>query len=105
MTLARKRRRNVLVVLIGCAALTFGLALLISPLFWIAQIAADVLLAGYLYLLFLVKRHGPLAGGDEDFWSSRPDNRAVAVEHPRVPPRPELAPMDGASRPRRSAAG
>lgn len=105
MSLVRKRRRNVLAVLIGCAAVTLGLALLVSPLLWIAQIAADVLLVVYLYLLFLVKRHGSLAGGDDDFWSSRPDNRAVAVEHPRVPSRPELAPMHGASRPRRSAAG
>jgi len=106
MAVARKRRRNVLAVLVGAAALTFGLALFVSPLFWIANVVVDVLLGVYLYLLFLVKRHGFLAGGDDEFWSSTPHTRATnAVAHPRVPPRPELAPMHGASKPRRSAAG
>jgi hypothetical protein len=106
MTLARKRRRNVLGVLIGIAAVTLGLALLVSPLFWIANVVVDALLAIYLYLLFLVKRHRFLGTGDDEFWSSTPGTRATtAVAHPRVPPRPELAPMHGASKPRRSAAG
>ena len=107
MALARKRRRNVLAVLVGVVAVTFGLALLVSPLFWIANVVVDVLLAVYLSLLFLVKRHGFLGAGDNnEFWSSTPDTRATsAVAHPRVPPRPELAPMHGASKPRRSAAG
>lgn len=106
MALARKRRRNVLAVLVGVVAVTFGLALLVSPLFWIANVVVDVLLAVYLSLLFLVKRHGFLSGDDDEFWSSTPDTRATsAVAHPRVPPRPELAPMHGPSKPRRSAAG
>jgi Flp pilus assembly protein TadB len=105
-TPAQKRRRHVLVILIGGALLSLGLALLVSPLLWIAHIAADVLLAVYLYLLFLVKRHGPLASAGDDFWSSTPDTRqAVALSHPRVPARPELASMPGAAKPRRSAAG
>lgn len=95
-----------LVVLIGTVVVTLGLALLITPLFWVPHVIADVLLAVYLYLLFLVKRHGALAAGEDEFWRSTPDTRATAaVAHPRVPPRPELAPMQGASRPRRSAAG
>lgn len=106
MALARKRRRNVLAVLVGVAAVTLGLALLVSPLFWIASVVVIVLLAVYLYLLFLVKRHGSLTSGNHYFWDSSPDNRAaVAVAHPRVPERPELAPMRGASKSRRSAAG
>jgi hypothetical protein len=106
MALARKRRRNVLVVLVGVVVVTFGLALLVTPLFWIAQVAADLLLVAYLSLLYMVKRHGLLGAADNEFWSSTPDTRAtMAVAHPRVPPRPELAPMDRASKPRRSAAG
>jgi hypothetical protein len=106
MALARRRRRNVLLVLVGTAVLTLGLALLVNPLFWIAQVLTDVLLVGYLSLLFLVKRHGLLGAGDNEFWSSTPDTRATtAVAHPRVPARPELAPMNRASKPRRSAAG
>ena len=106
MALARKRRRNVLLVLVGVAVVTFGLALLVNPLFWVAHVATDLLLVAYLSLLFLVKRHGLLGAGDNEFWSSTPDTRAAtAVAHPRVPPRPELAPMHGASKPRRSAAG
>jgi len=102
----RRRRRNVLVVLVGAAAVTLGLALLVSPLFWIPNVIADVLLAVYLCLLFLVKRHGSLAGGDDEFWSSSPGARTTAsVAHPRVTPRPELAPMNGAPKQRRSAAG
>lgn len=107
MALARRRRRNVLLVLVGAAVVTFGFALLVSPLFWIAQVAADLVLVAYLSLLFLVKRRGLLGAGDNnEFWSSTPDSRAtMAVAHPRVPARPELAPMHGASKPRRSAAG
>ena len=106
MAMARKRRRNVLAVLIGIAAVTLGLALFMSSLFWIANVVVDVLLAVYLSLVFLVKRHGFPGAGDNEFWSSTPGTRATtAVAHPRVPPRPELAPMHGASKPRRSAAG
>ncbi len=95
-----------LVVLIGTAVLTLGLALLITPLIWIPHVVADVLLVVYLSLLFFVKRHDPMTAGDDEFWSSTPDTRATtAVTHPRVPPRPELAPMQGAPKPRRSAAG
>lgn len=106
MAEARRRRRNVLVVLAGVVVVTFAFALLITPLFWIPHVVADVLLAVYLYLLFHVRRHGSTAAGDAEFWSSTPGTRrAAALAHPRVPPRPELAPMNGAPKPRRSAAG
>jgi hypothetical protein len=96
----------VLIVLIGGALVSLGLAVVVNPVLWIAQVGADVLLAAYISLLFLVTRHGSLASGDDEFWSSTPDTRAaVALAHPRVPARPELAPMPGAAKPRRSAAG
>jgi hypothetical protein len=108
MTPAQKRRRTVLVILIGGAILSLGLAVLVSPMLWIAHGIVDVLLAVYLYLLVLLKRRGSLTSTvDDDFWGSRPASppRPVALEHPRVPTRPELAPLQGASKQRRSAAG
>jgi hypothetical protein len=107
MTPAQKRRRNVLVILIGGAILSLGLAVLVSPMLWIAQGIADVLLVGYLYLLVLHRRGSLASTVDDDFWGSRPASppRPVALAHPRAPARPELAPLPGASRPRRSATG
>jgi len=105
MTPAQKRRRNVLVILIGGAILSLGLAVLVSPMLWIVQGIADVLLAAYLYLLVLQRRGSLASQGDDDFWGSRPASpRPVALAHPRDPARPELAPLPGAARPRRSAA-
>ena len=98
-----------LVILIGGAILSLGLAVLVSPMLWIAQGIADVLLAVYLYLLVMLKQRGSLASTvDDDFWGSRPASpppRPVALAHPRVPARPELAPLQGASKQRRSATG
>jgi hypothetical protein len=107
MTPAQKRRRNVLVILIGCVIVSFGLAVLVNPMLWIVQGVADVLLAVYLYLLVLRRRGALASHGDADFWGSGPASppRSSAVAHPRVPTRPELAPLAGASKPRRSAAG
>ena len=107
MTPAQKRRRNVLVILIGGAILSLGLAVLVSPMLWIAHGVADVLLAVYLYLLVLHRRGSLASTVDDDFWGSRPASppRPVALAHPRAPARPELAPLPGASRPRRSATG
>jgi hypothetical protein len=107
MTPAQKRRRNVLVILIGGVILSLGLALLVSPMLWIANGIADVLLVAYLYLLVLHRRGSLASTVDDDFWGSRPASppRPVALAHPRAPARPELAPLPGASRPRRSATG
>jgi hypothetical protein len=107
MTPAQKRRRNVLVILIGAAIVSLGLAVLVSPMLWIVQGVADVLLAVYLYLLVLRRRGSLASHGDADFWGSGPASppRPVALAHPRAPARPELAPFPRASKPRRSAAG
>ncbi len=97
-----------LVILVGGAILTLGLAVLVSPMLWIANGVADVLLAVYLYLLVQLRRRGSFAShGDDDFWGSAPASppRPVTLAHPRVPARPDLAPLPGASRPRQSAAG
>jgi len=90
MSPAQKRRRFVLVILIGGAILSLGLAVLVSPMLWIAQGIADVLLVVYLYLLVRLKRRGSLASTvDDDFWGSRPASppRPAALTHPRVPAR------------------
>jgi hypothetical protein len=107
MTPAQKRRRNVLVILIGAAIVSLGLAVLVNPMLWIVQGVADVLLAVYLYLLVLRRRGSLASHGDADFWGSGPASppRPVALAHPRVPARPELAPLPRASKPRRSATG
>jgi len=107
MTPAQKRRRNVLLILIGAAIVSLGLAVLVSPMLWIVQGLADVLLAVYLYLLVLRRRGSLASHGDADFWGSGPASppRPVALAHPRAPARPELAPFPRASKPRRSAAG
>ena len=106
MTPAQKRRRDVLVILIGGVIVSLGLAVLVSPMVWIVQGIADVLLVTYLSLLVLLQRGALASQGDDEFWGSGPTSpaRPVAVAHPRVPARPELAPLPGAAK-RRSAAG
>ena len=107
MTPAQKRRRNVLVVLTVAVVVSLALAVLVNPMLWIVQGIADVLLVAYLYLLVLRRRGALASHGDADFWGSGSASppRPVALAHPRVPARPELAPFPGASNPRRSAAG
>lgn len=107
MTPAQKRRRDVLVILISGAVLSLGLAVLVSPMLWFVQAIVDVLLVAYLWLLVLQRRGSLASEGDDDFWGSRPVSapRTVALAHPRDPARPELAPLPGAAKPRRSAAG
>jgi hypothetical protein len=107
MTPAQKRRRDVVVILVVAVIVSLGLALLVNPMLWIAQGVADVLLAVYLYLLVLRRRGSLASHGDADFWGSGPTSppRPMALAHPRAPARPELAPLPGASKPRRSAAG
>ena len=76
MTPAQKRRRNVLMILIGAAILSLGLAVLVSPMLWIAHGVADVLLAVYLYLLVLHRRGSLASTVDDDFWGSGPASAA-----------------------------
>lgn len=52
MSPAQRRRRDVLVVLLAAAGLTFLMALVASSLaFWVLQLLADALLGAYVYLL------------------------------------------------------
>ncbi len=105
MTPAQKRRRDVLVILIGGVIVSLGLAVLVSLMIWIVQGIADVLLVTYLSLLVLLQRGALASQGDDEFWGSGPASpRPVALAHPRDPARPELAPLPGAAK-RRSAAG
>lgn len=57
MSAAQKRRRDVLVVLLGVVAATFFLAVLTrSTMFFALQILADIALGGYVYLLIQHKQ-------------------------------------------------
>jgi hypothetical protein len=108
MTPSQKRRRDVLLILVGAAVVTIGLAVLVDPMLWIGQAVVDVLLVVYLSLLFVVKRHGSLGFASTDTRSApAPRSRTAALAHPRIPARPELAALRAASpaAPRRTAAG
>jgi hypothetical protein len=106
MSPAQKRRRDVLMILVGAVIVTLGLAVLVNPMLWIAQVLADVLLVVYLSLLVTLKQRGSLLSYATDTWSAPvPSPRPAALSHPRLPARPELAPLPGASRTRRKAAG
>jgi hypothetical protein len=52
----RRRRRDVLFVLLGVSGLTFGLALLIGGPVWYLHLVADVLLVGYVTVLARAQR-------------------------------------------------
>ncbi len=56
LSTARRRRRDVLFVLAGAAAVTLVLAVIVGGLFVPLQILADVLLVGYIALLFQGQR-------------------------------------------------
>jgi Flp pilus assembly protein TadB len=106
MSPSQKRRRDVLMILVGAAVVTLGLAVLVTPMLWVAQVVADVLLVVYLSLLVTLKRRGSLRWSGTDAWSlPAAPPRPAALGHPRVPARPQLASLADASRPRRSAAG
>ncbi|HEY8216453.1 MAG TPA: hypothetical protein VIH82_04915 [Acidimicrobiia bacterium] len=52
MTPAQRRRRDVLVVILGAMGLTFIMAVMASsPVFWVLHLLTDALLVGYCYLL------------------------------------------------------
>ncbi len=107
MTPAQKRRRDVLIILAGLAVVTLGLAVLVDPMLWLVQLLADAVLGIYVYLLVQLKRHGSLGLGSasSDPWlAPAPPSRPVALAHPRVPARPELAPLSDAEPLRRTAA-
>lgn len=56
MTPAQRRRRDVLVGLLGAAGLTFFMALFAgSVVFWLLHLLADALVGGYVYMLLQLK--------------------------------------------------
>jgi hypothetical protein len=107
MTPAQKRRRNVLIILAGgaIASLLVGLVLG-SPIPWIVHVLADVLLVVYVVMLVQYKKRGSLAALQNDIDTWPPASRSTGpLAHPRVPPRPELAPVspEGSSQSRAAA--
>jgi hypothetical protein len=110
MSATQKRRRDVLIVLGGAALVTLLLAVVArNPLLWASHIAADVLLAAYLSLLFLLRHGGSSSASSTGVgaWpAADPSLRPMSLAHPRVPARPELAPFPQAAPPlRRTASG
>jgi len=110
MTPAQKRRRDVLIVLGGAAIATLLLAVVTgNPLLWVLQIAADVSLGAYMFLLVALKHlssTGAPSKGVGAWPAASPSSRPMSLAHPRVPPRPELAPFPQAAPPlRRTASG
>lgn len=103
---AQRRRRNVLMILGGAVVASLLLVLVLgSPILWMAQVLADLMLAIYLFLLILMRRRSLAAFQmDLDTWPPAPRSTAP-VAHPGVPQRPELAPLSrAASSLRRTAA-
>lgn len=89
MTPAQKRRRDVLVVLVGAAGLTLALGLFTGMMaMLIAHVFVDVLLAGYLFLLVQMKQR----------------SRAVAVRSSLPPPIPIERPRQARHVPHRELA-
>jgi hypothetical protein len=107
MTPAQRRRRNVLIILAGgaIASLLVGLVLG-SPIPWIVHVLADVLLVVYVVMLVQYKKRGSLAALQNDIDTWPPASRSTGpLAHPRVPPRPKLAPVspEGSSQSRAAA--
>jgi Flp pilus assembly protein TadB len=102
----QRRRRNVLMILGSTVIVSLLLVLVLgSPILWMAQVLADLMLAIYVSLLFLMRRRSLAAFQmDLDTWPPAPRSTGP-VTHPGVPPRPELAPLSPAAwAPRRTAA-
>jgi hypothetical protein len=59
LSTARRRRRDVLFVLAGTAVVTLLLAVIVGGMFVPLQLLADLLLVGYLALLFQSQRRAP----------------------------------------------
>ena len=55
MSPTQRRRRDILVGLIAAAGLTFLLAMVAGPMFWLVHLAVDAALGGYIYLLLQFK--------------------------------------------------
>ena len=84
MTPAQKRRRDVLIVLLGGVGFTFLLAIVgHSMALWFLQLVADALLAGYVFLLLQFKKA-----------AQERRTKISYIERPRVErQRPVMAPV------------
>jgi Flp pilus assembly protein TadB len=102
---AQRRRRRVLIILSGAVLASLAIALMLgSPILWVAQALADVLLVVYLLLLLLIRRRGSLEAFQMDLDTWPPASRSAgSLPHPQVPPRPELALWQNDSSLRRTA--
>jgi hypothetical protein len=93
---AQRRRRRVLITLASAAMATLLLALVVgSSLVWFVHALIDAMLVVFVLLLIRLK-HRSLASFQKsmDAWPTPPrGTRAVSVDHPPVPPRPDLAPL------------
>jgi hypothetical protein len=64
MTPAQKRRRDVLVILLGTAGLSFVVAAFTGMMMlWAGHVLVDLALAGYVYLLVQMKQRGGIGVG------------------------------------------
>jgi hypothetical protein len=91
MTQAQKRRRDVLIGLLGAAGLTFVLALFTGMIaVWLLHLLADVLLAGYVFLLVRLKSRGSVPGAVASLPPPIPLERRRQARHAAHPTR-ELA--------------
>jgi Flp pilus assembly protein TadB len=95
MSPAQKRRRDILVILAVAAIVTLLLVVILgNPLLWIVQVLADVLLVAYVLMLLQFKRRSSLAALQKGIDTWPPVARSTRqLAHPRVPPRPDLAPL------------
>jgi Flp pilus assembly protein TadB len=98
MSPAQKRRRDILIILAGAAMASLLLVVILrNPLLWSVQVLADVLLVVYLLLLVRFKRRSSLAALQKGIDTWPPVSKSIrSVSHPRVPPRPDLAPLSTA---------
>jgi len=100
MSPAQRRRRDVLVGLLGAAGITLLMALFSSgAAFWVLHLLADAVLGGYVYLLLQLKAR---AGGVERKPVARPHLGPAVPSLPNVhdltarrfPPATSVAPVD-----------
>jgi hypothetical protein len=98
MTRAQRRRRDILIILGGAAIASLLLVLVLGgPILWVVQGVADLMLCAYVVLLVQSTRRSSLTALQTDIDTWPPARRSTGpVAHPRVPPRPELAPLSPA---------
>jgi hypothetical protein len=98
MSPAQRRRRDVLIILAGAAIASLLLVVVLrNPLLWLLQLPADVLLVAYVLLLVRFKRRSSLAALQKGIDTWPPVSRSPRhLAHPRMPSRPDLAPLSTA---------